>query len=386
MFKQSQSKYIPYAYLTIIATNLLPLLIQVPISVQLFLNSIACIYIGSYRGIIISQDHEISKENNDKVEKLTAKDAYLFPVYGSVVLFSLYLVFKHIDKTILNFLLTIHFTFFGYLSLIQLIDYHVELFFPELEKKIIFQKKFNINLKIYKKLIEFSLTKSELISGCIAIIPTILYALSKNWLTNNLFGVAFSICGIESLMLPNFKVGFILLWGLFFYDIFWVYGTDVMLTVAKSVDAPIKLIFPINLLADPPAFSMLGLGDIVIPGIFVALCLKYDVDKAINLYRKSIQNQTGSQSTSPSNSLWGPISFFKPTYFAWCLVGYALGIVLTFQAMIIFNHAQPALLFLVPCCTFSVLICGFLKKELSELAFYDEENIRKQLKDEDRKK
>mmetsp|Transcript_37950 Transcript_37950/g.33979 ORF Transcript_37950/g.33979 Transcript_37950/m.33979 type:complete len:119 (+) Transcript_37950:509-865(+) len=105
--------------------------------------------------------------------------------------------------------------------------------------------------------------------------------MTKHWLLNNLFGVAFSIGGIESLVLPNFQIGFILLWGLFFYDIFWVYGTDVMLTVAKSVDAPIKLIFPINLFVDEPNFSMLGLGDIVIPGVFIALCLKYDVDKTI---------------------------------------------------------------------------------------------------------
>jgi minor histocompatibility antigen H13 len=69
-----------------------------------------------------------------------------------------------------------------------------------------------------------------------------------------------------------------MLWGLFFYDIFWVYGTDVMITVAKSIDAPIKLMFPYNLLEVPPKFSMLGLGDIVIPGIFVALALKYDID------------------------------------------------------------------------------------------------------------
>ena len=32
--------------------------------------------------------------------------------------------------------------------------------------------------------------------------------------------------------------------GLFFYDIFWVFGTDVMVTVAKSFEAPIKLVFP----------------------------------------------------------------------------------------------------------------------------------------------
>lgn len=85
--------------------------------------------------------------------------------------------------------------------------------------------------------------------------------------------------GIETLSLPNFKVGYILMWGLFFYDIFWVFGTDVMVTVAKNIDAPIKLLFPIDMAAVPPTFSMLGLGDIVIPGVFVAMALKYDIDR-----------------------------------------------------------------------------------------------------------
>lgn len=54
-----------------------------------------------------------------------------------------------------------------------------------------------------------------------------------------------------------------------------------MLTVAKSFDVPIKLLFPYDWSGETPKFSMLGLGDIVIPGIFVALCLKYDIDKMI---------------------------------------------------------------------------------------------------------
>ena len=69
---------------------------------------------------------------------------------------------------------------------------------------------------------------------------------------------------------------------LFFYDIFFVFGTDVMLTVAKSIDAPIKLLFQKNLKATPPEFSLLGLGDIVIPGIFIALCLRYDILRSID--------------------------------------------------------------------------------------------------------
>jgi minor histocompatibility antigen H13 len=28
------------------------------------------------------------------------------------------------------------------------------------------------------------------------------------------------------------------------YDIFWVFGTDVMVTVAKKLDGPIKILFP----------------------------------------------------------------------------------------------------------------------------------------------
>ena len=52
-----------------------------------------------------------------------------------------------------------------------------------------------------------------------------------------------------------------------------------MVSVAKNFDAPIKLLFPRLGLLDSGKrpFSMLGLGDIVIPGIFVALMLRYDV-------------------------------------------------------------------------------------------------------------
>jgi len=84
------------------------------------------------------------------------------------------------------------------------------------------------------------------------------------------------------LNLPSFKIAFVLLWGLFFYDIFWVYGTDVMVTVAKSLNAPVKLLFPVDLTATPPKFSLLGLGDIVIPGIYIALSLRYDINRILS--------------------------------------------------------------------------------------------------------
>ena len=68
--------------------------------------------------------------------------------------------------------------------------------------------------------------------------------MKKHWLANNLLGLAFAVNGVELLHLNNVATGCILLSGLFFYDIFWVFGTDVMVTVAKSFEAPIKLVFP----------------------------------------------------------------------------------------------------------------------------------------------
>ena len=73
----------------------------------------------------------------------------------------------------------------------------------------------------------------------------------------------------------------------------------------------------------PIPMSMLGLGDIVIPGIFVALMLRFDCSKGLN-------------ATTP--------------YFLANLVAYELGLGATVGVMHFFDAAQPALLYLVPAC------------------------------------
>ena len=365
--EKADPSIITICYLATTITNLLNFVFPIPIAVQLFVNSIACIFIGSYRGAILH--HKLDKEEKSKLERMTTKDAWMFPVYGSCVLFGLYMVYKTFDKDMLNKILSVHFTFFGFLSLLQLVSYHLEKVFPLWRDQIVIDRKFTLKLPFLTKEFDICVKKSELIAGIISTPPTVAYFATKHWLLNNLFGIAFSIGGIESLLLPNFQVGFILLWGLFFYDIFWVYGTDVMLTVAKSVDAPIKLIHPINLHLDEPKFSMLGLGDIVIPGVFVALCLKYDVQKALlTKFKDSVESFDFNK--------------VKTTYFKWCMGGYALGIIATFNAMVIFNHAQPALLFLVPGCTFSVLLCALKHKEIKALFEYNEEQAKDEFNNE----
>ncbi|OQR76482.1 minor histocompatibility antigen H13-like [Tropilaelaps mercedesae] len=172
------------------------------------------------------------------------------------------------------------------------------------------------------------------------------YLLKKHWIANNLFGLAFAHNGIELLQLNSVATGCILLGGLFIYDVFWVFGTDVMVTVAKSFEAPIKLLFPQDFLEAGvwgSHHAMLGLGDIVIPGIFIALLLRYDMSK-------------GSGS--------------KKIYFAVSFVSYVVGLIFTVSIMTIFKHAQPALLYLVPLCVGVPLFTALILGEIKELFLY----------------
>jgi minor histocompatibility antigen H13 len=141
------------------------------------------------------------------------------------------------------------------------------------------------------------------------------YFLKKHWIANNIFGLAFAVNGIEFLQLNKILNGCILLGGLFLYDIFWVFGTDVMVSVAKSFDAPIKLIFPQDLIEhgiEADKFALLGLGDIVIPGIFIALLLRFDM----SLNRNS------------------------RTYFNAAFAAYVIALVACIVVMHVFKHAQ----------------------------------------------
>ena len=197
--------------------------------------------------------------------------------------------------------------------------------------------------------------------------------MAKVYVANNILGLAFSLQGLEHMSLGSTQIGALLLCGLFFYDIFWVFCTPVMVSVAKarparaprpppahsalggaprrrrpappppsspqSFDAPIKLLFPRGD-SDPTKlpYSMLGLGDIVIPGFFIALMLRMDV-------------AMGRQSA--------------PRYFRAAVGGYVLGLGTTIAVMNIFNAAQPALLYIVPavlgCVAARAAACGELK-------------------------
>jgi minor histocompatibility antigen H13 len=64
--------------------------------------------------------------------------------------------------------------------------------------------------------------------------------------------------------------------GLIIYDVSFVFGSDVMMTVANKFDLPMKLLFPMEFPGGKRGFGMLGIGDIIVPGLLVSLALRID--------------------------------------------------------------------------------------------------------------
>lgn len=115
-----------------------------------------------------------------------------------------------------------------------------------------------------------ALSLSDIVSAVIATFIVACYSLHIFPELNFMFSNAIAIgigARILALVRPDsFIVASVLLVGLCFYDIFWVYGTDVMVTVATKIDSPGKLLFPRDMssLTSTKAypFSVLGLGDV----------------------------------------------------------------------------------------------------------------------------
>ena len=77
----------------------------------------------------------------------------------------------------------------------------------------------------------------------------------------------------------------------------------------------------------------------------------------------------------------------EKSYFKAVNVGYLLAMVCTIVVMLVFDHGQPALLYLVPGCCFAVLGTAVMKGEYSKLMEHDEEAyITQEEEDEDDKK
>lgn len=162
--------------------------------------------------------------------------------------------------------------------------------------------------------------------------------------------------------LPNIKISSMLLCLAFLYDIFWVFvsplffGSSVMVTVATggSSGESMPMLLRLPRLADElGGYSLLGLGDVALPGLLVSFLLRYDYSKC--------QRVTLLWLTEPASGSR------QLSYFAVSVLGYSAGMIATDVALVTMQQAQPALLYLVPFTLGSVVLVAWRRGDLAHM-------------------
>lgn len=220
--------------------------------------------------------------------------------------------------------------------------------------------------------------------------------LKSNYIAHDILGCAMCITLIGILRFPSLKIAFLSLLLLVIYDIFWVFYSEyffkanVMATVATkqasnpvqslgsyyniqalktlkpTVELPLKLLVP----SEGGHYSMLGLGDIALPGLLVALALRSD---------KLLKQELPTISEGGKTDILGLIPDLGQTkiakggkvgefyFFEMSLAGYFFGMMMAFYANKVTKLAQPALIYLVPGVLIPFVLRAFQTGKLAEV-------------------
>ena len=237
--------------LLLICLCFLSCFVLIPLTIHILFLSLLILYIGSSFSLRLLNRNDPSSSSSSLQEQIiTENDAYKIPFIASIALFLLYLIFYYFNKEIINFILLFYFCFLGLISLFLTLQSFFRVIDISNFNTLIFHYPSSSNSSSTStssfsfSSLNLSVTISDLLSAIISILIVYFYYKTKYFLLNNLLGISFIIQTLQQISIGSYRIGCIILIGLFFYDIFWVFGTDVMISVAKSFDAPIKLLFP----------------------------------------------------------------------------------------------------------------------------------------------
>ncbi|KAJ8247833.1 hypothetical protein GJAV_G00251050 [Gymnothorax javanicus] len=216
----------------------------------------------------------------------------------------------------------------------------------------------------------------SLVLAALSVAVAVVWGVYRNedrwiWILQDFLGVVFCLNFMKTINVSNFKVCVILLSLLLLYDVFFVFitpfftpnGQSIMVQVAlgpgstgeksdgNMVEVPAEPTAPsekLPVVMRVPRFSawaqnlcgmqfsILGYGDIIVPGLLVAYCHRFDV-----------------WTSSP-----------KKIYFVSCTIAYFFGMIVTFAVMILSKMGQPALLYLVPFTLLTSAVVAWQRKEM----------------------
>ncbi|XP_010532287.1 PREDICTED: signal peptide peptidase-like 1 [Tarenaya hassleriana] len=342
-----------------------------PAPVTLIITAVTVTFASAFRALNYGKEMERNRDLSEASITLDRSQALMIPVMSSCSLLLMFYLFSSVSQllTVFTAIASVSSLFFWFSPYVTYIKSQLGLTDPFVSS-------------CCSK--SFTRTQGLLLVACA--MTVVAWVISGYWILNNVLGISICIAFVSHVRLPNIKICAMLLVCLFVYDIFWVFfserffGANVMVSVAtqqasnpvhtvasslnlpglqlitKKLELPVKIVFPRNLLGGVATgvsasdFMMLGLGDMAIPAMLLALVLWFDHRKT-----REVVNLFDLHSSKGHKYIW------------YALPGYAIGLVTALAAGVLTHSPQPALLYLVPSTLGPVVFMSWLRKDLSEL-------------------
>ncbi|CAL5218425.1 g103 [Coccomyxa viridis] len=378
------------------------------------------IYIGAHRGL--------SSRNR---QQLSMQQSALAPLAASAALFGGYLIIKLFPNFSLQAFFNLYFWLIGSVAVAgnvlpplrrlggQYGESSIDVNFPD--GWFLDENGASIS--------QAQIAPTDIAAAATGLCIATLQLLHPHWTLNNLLACLIATDILQLLGLRSFKAAAVMLFGLLAYDVFWVFGSpavigdNVMLAVATSdaLTGPTRLLFPrfagsIGEASRFP-FSLLGLGDIAVPGLLACLALRYDASRSTDFRGRQmaaaqalqasldasspgasdreithaaadaaevafdrvadaeLAHREGTEGTSATASSSYAVSdavLDQRTYFVPTMAAYIGGLGIAFAANAITHMGQPALLYLVPATCGAIFLVAAGRGEVGRvLSFVD---------------
>ncbi|KAI4324935.1 hypothetical protein MLD38_030376 [Melastoma candidum] len=342
-----------------------------PAPVVLILTAVAVTFGSAFRALNYGKETERNRDISGASITLDKSQALMIPIMSSCSLLLMFYLFSSVSQLLTAFtaVASASSLFFCFSPCVTYMKLQFGLADPFLSR-------------CCSK--AFTRTQAMLLLACCGTVSA--WLITGHWILNNLLGISICVAFVSHIRLPNMKICAMLLVCLFVYDIFWVFyserffGANVMVSVAtqqasnpvhtvanslslpglelitKKLELPVKIMFPRHLLGGvlpgttAADFMMLGLGDMAIPAMLLALILYFD-------YRKS--REMISLVDLPSSK--------GHKYIWYAVTGYTVGLITALAAGVLSHAPQPALLYLVPSTLGPVILLSWMRRELAEL-------------------
>ncbi|CAK9318264.1 unnamed protein product [Citrullus colocynthis] len=341
-----------------------------PAPATLIVTAVAVTFGSAFRALNYGKEMERNRDFSEASITLDRSQALMIPVMSSCSLLLMFYLFSSVSQLL---------TAFTAVASVS------SLFFCLSPYMAYLKSQFGLADPYVSRCCSKSFTRIQglLLLACSGLVAA--WLVSGHWILNNLLGISICVAFVSHVRLPNVKICAMLLVCLFVYDIFWVFfserffGANVMVSVAtqqasnpvhtvanslslpglqlitKKLELPVKIVFPRNLLGgvipgkNATDFMMLGLGDMAIPAMFLALVLCFDHRKSRDTVNLLDFHTRGHK------------------YIWYALPGYAIGLVTALAAGVLTHSPQPALLYLVPSTLGPVIAISWIRKDFLEL-------------------